>query len=139
MLALPPSCPDLGSKKSILSTMSTLTRNFEPAGHTFEFRLDLKLGYTKFVDLEAEGLIADTKEDGDEKINVENMQHKRRKQSWVDKMGLNYYEVLNLPSKHLVTDEMIRKSYMKMAIQFHPDKMAESYDEAAKQKWLGVR
>lgn len=136
MLALPLSCTELGSKKAILSSICTFTRNFEPAGHTFEFRLDLKLGYTKMVDLD-EDLIADTKDEA-ENINMENLQHKRRKQSWVDKAGLNYYEMLNLPSKHLVTDEMIRKHYMKLAILNHPDKMASNYDEAAKKKWLGV-
>lgn len=138
MLALPPSSKDLGSQKLIFSSISTQTRNFEPAGHTFEFRLDLKLGYTKLVDLDSEDLIADNKDDEATPINVENLAHKRRKQSWVDKAGLNYYEMLNLPSKHLVTDDMVRKSYMKLAIQYHPDKMAENYDEAAKHKWLTV-
>jgi len=139
MLALPLSCESLGDKKVIASPMCTLTRNFEPAGHSFELRLDLKLGYTKFADFEEEELIADTKEDDASHINMDNLAHKRRKQSWVDKSGLNYYEVLELPSRNLVTDEMIRKNYMRLAIKFHPDKMAESYDEEAKKKWLNVR
>lgn len=138
MLALPLSSSDLGDDKLVTSSMCTLTRNFEPAGHTFEFRLDMKLGYVKVVDIETEDLIDDAKDEGEVPINMENLNNKRRKQSWVDKDGLNYYEALHLPSKHLVTDEMIRKSYMKLALIHHPDKKAENYDEEAKKKWLTV-
>ena len=138
MLALPSSCKILGDKKVECSPICTLTRNFEPAGHTYEHKLDLKLGYTKLVDEEAENITDDIKDDESIPINIENLDHKRRKQSWVDKAGFNFYEILNLPSRSLVTDEMIRKSYMKLAIQNHPDKMAEKYDETAKKKWLNV-
>ena len=66
------------------------------------------------------------------------MNNKRKKQLWTKKGGLSHYEILNLPEMHLVTNEMIKKAYKKMALKNHPDKFGKDFNEEQKKKWHSI-
>ena len=137
MLALPCSDVELGNEKIVLNSISIMRKNVEQAGVPFEQLLGTQRSDKKEEkEVKEEEMIGS---DNEENIDFDNLKKKKRKQSWVDKEGKNYYEVLELPSRHLVTEDIVRKQYRKLALKYHPDKHKDGeYAGTAKQKWLKI-
>lgn len=138
MKALPFPDKTIGDEKQVTGKFSLLSKKFEPAGEIFEKLLGIQSGRITQETAKEEEITKEEKIE-EKKIDFDNLKNKKRKQSWVDKDGLNYYEVLELPSRNLVTEEIVKKQYKKLCIKYHPDKyQKDEYDEKAKKKWLSV-
>lgn len=131
MLALPPSQEDL-LEPLILHSVDIRRKIIEPAGRAFhEYALRINFPNEKQEEEEEE-------DSGEEsKIDMEKMKNKRRKRSWIQTGEESFYDILSLPSKIEVTNEMIKDSYKKLALIHHPDKKVE-YGDKEKEVWLKV-
>ena len=148
MLCLPVSDPSIPIEGRVVSTFLIAQRSVEPAGK-FYHKLMKKLSQRQrtrsqhmaesdepYVDNDEDEL----KEANEAGIDPEKLKNKRRKKSLSLMKTQDHYELLGLDEdKATVTEDMIKKSYKKLAIIYHPDKYDEGkYDEAAKEKWLRV-
>ena len=140
MLCLPASDSKIPEEGRIVSTVSIHQKKFEQAGFSFD-RIARLLEFLKnpqnsnspqeaFEDLYGENIT----------IDANKMNAKRRKKSITIMRRQDFYELLNLEEeKHLVTEDMIKKNYKKLAMLHHPDKHEEGkYDDIAKEQFLKV-
>lgn len=134
MLALPINDPNLKTAL-VADSLCLRQKRIEAAGWAFH---DYILKRQNKKSSEAE---SDSDEDKDRvipEIDVEKMKSKKRKSSWIDDGKDNFYEILHLPSRYEVTEEIIKKNYKKLALVHHPDKQ-EEYGEKEKSEWLKVK
>lgn len=132
MLALPLNDTNLESAL-VVDSLCLRQRRIEPAGRAFH---DYILKKQNLENSESE---CDSDEEGKKvEIDLEKMKSKKRKSSWIDDGKDNFYEILRLPSRYEVTEEIIKKAYKKLALVHHPDKQAV-YGEKEKGEWLKVK
>lgn len=139
MLALPP-VPEGFSKEGIVySKFALISGSFEPAG--FNFDKLIRLIDVARNPLTSEPVLPSEEELNQEPIDMAKMNAKRRKKSITVMRGEDFYEVLNLDADRTqVTEDMIKKSYRRLSLLYHPDKHEEgAYDEVAKEQWLKVQ
>ena len=133
MLALPISELNLSKEGIITSTFMLRRKNKEPAGRHYQKLLKERNG--KF-----EKKIEPVEKIDDEKIDKEKLEQKRRKRSFKIFGEESYYDILDLPSRSLVTEKIIKKKYKRLVIRYHPDKYAQGdYNEKEKEKWLNIQ
>ena len=76
--------------------------------------------------------------------NTDDYEKKRRKRTKedIEREALekgDLYALLNLEDKtYEAGDNDIRRAYQKLALKYHPDKMGDKFDEAAKKHWLSI-
>ena len=141
MLCLPFSDSSIPMKGNIFAGFTLHQKAYDPAGFNHD-KLVRLLTYLKNPENQDSNKdIQDDLELEQKPIDMEKMNAKRRKKSISVMRGQDFYEVLNIDEdKHNITEEMIKKSYKKLAMLYHPDKHDEGkYDEIAKEQWLKIQ
>ena len=140
MLCLPLSNPNIPESGLVVSGYTLHQKWYEPAGFNYD-KLVKMICYLKESKCTSTAQEYMDELEGDQKpIDIEKMNAKRRKKSITVMRSQDFYEVLGLDEdKHNVTEDMIKKSYKKLALLYHPDKHDDGkYDEVAKEQWLKV-
>lgn len=140
MLCLPFNDPTIPDKGIVKSSYCLHSKSYEPAGQVHD-RISRLIAFRKNVNNINSGEIFPEEDEIDKKeIDFTKLNSKRRKKSITIMRTQDFYEILNLEEDRvLVTEEMIKKNYKKLAILYHPDKHEEGkYDEVAKEQFLKV-